>query len=102
MIFYNSDLHLVDNFGSLNHKKMGKVYQSGILTLFSLIAALTVQAQNKVTPDDSSPIKKPKMEVVLIDRFVVPSAAKTEFLERASINRKFIKSLPGFMGDNAY
>jgi len=42
------------------------------------------------------------MEVVLIDRFVVPTAAKSEFLERANINRQFIKSLPGFVGDNAY
>ena len=42
------------------------------------------------------------MEVVLIDRFVVPAAAKSEFLERANINRNFIKSLPGFIGDNAY
>ena len=42
------------------------------------------------------------MEVVLIDRFVIPAAAKSEFLERANINRKFIKALPGFVGDIAY
>lgn len=42
------------------------------------------------------------MQVVLIDRFVVPTAAKAEFLERANINRDFIKNLPGFVEDNAY
>ena len=42
------------------------------------------------------------MQLVLIDRFVVPSDAKTEFLQRMSINRNFIRKLPGFIGDAAY
>jgi heme-degrading monooxygenase HmoA len=80
---------------------MRKIYQAGVLLLFSAIA-ITAQAQNKVAPGRSSQSKKSKMEVVLIDRFVVPAAAKSEFLERANINRNFIKSLPGFVGDNVY
>jgi len=80
---------------------MRKIYQVGMLLLFSGIAVLT-HAQNKVSPDSISPSKKSKMEVVLIDRFVVPAAAKSEFLERANINRNFIKSLPGFVRDDAY
>lgn len=42
------------------------------------------------------------MEVVLIDRFVIPASAKSEFLERTRFNRDFIKSLPGFVGDGVY
>ena len=72
-----------------------------MLLLFSVIT-LTVKAQSKVNPDSNSLSKKSKMEVILIDRFVIPAAAKSEFLERANINRKFIKALPGFVGDNAY
>ncbi|MDO3626623.1 antibiotic biosynthesis monooxygenase [Mucilaginibacter sp. BT774] len=80
---------------------MRKICQAGMLLLFS-VTALAAQAQNKVSPDNSSQSKKSKMEVILIDRFVMPRAAKSEFLERANINRKFIKALPGFVGDNAY
>jgi heme-degrading monooxygenase HmoA len=82
-------------------KKMRKIYQAGMTLLFSAIA-VTAQAQNKVIPDSISQSKKSKMEVILIDRFVIPTAAKSEFLERANINRKFIKTLPGFLGDNVY
>jgi len=42
------------------------------------------------------------MKVVLIDRFVVPSASKAQFLERMKMNRDFIKTLPGFVEDSAY
>jgi heme-degrading monooxygenase HmoA len=80
---------------------MKKVYQTGALILFSAIA-IKAHAQNKVASDSSLQSKKSKMEVILIDRFIVPAASKAEFLERASTNRKYIKSLPGFMGDNAY
>ena len=37
-----------------------------------------------------------------IDKFLVPPAAKEEFLERMSINRKFLRQLPGFIEDAAY
>ena len=80
---------------------MRQIYQAGMLLLFSA-TTLETQAQIKMSPDSNSLSKKSKMEVVLIDRFVVPAAAKSEFLERANINRNFIKSLPGFIGDNAY
>jgi len=42
------------------------------------------------------------MKQVLIDRFIVPSGAVTEFLNRMKINRQFIRQLPGFVEDNAY
>ena len=42
------------------------------------------------------------MQLVFIDRFVVPNTAKAEFLERMKINRDFIKTLPGFVDDSAY
>lgn len=40
--------------------------------------------------------------VQFIDKFFVPAAAKKEFYERMSINRAFIKTLPGFIVDAAY
>lgn len=43
----------------------------------------------------NSPGKKSNMQLVFIDRFVVPNTAKAEFLERMKINRDFIKTLPG-------
>jgi predicted ester cyclase len=45
--------------------------------------------------------KAGKDQVRFIDKFLVPAAAKKEFYERMSINRNFIKKLPGFMEDVA-
>lgn len=42
------------------------------------------------------------MKQVFIDKFFVPAGAIQEFTERMNINRNFIKTLPGFMGDSAY
>lgn len=41
-------------------------------------------------------------EVSFIDRFIVPTASLKEFMERVSINRKLINTLPGFIQDHAY
>lgn len=77
------------------------IYQTGLVLLL-IASGVTAQAQNKNTPGSNSPGKKSNMQVVLIDRFVVPAGAKAEFLESANINRDFIKHLPGFVEDNAY
>lgn len=42
------------------------------------------------------------MNQILIDRFEFPQEAKEVFLERVKINREFIKTIPGFLGDEAY
>ncbi len=39
---------------------------------------------------------------IFIDRFTVPANAKQEFFERMKYNRDFIKTMPGFIEDNAY
>ena len=39
---------------------------------------------------------------ILIDKFIVPKEAKQEFMERMTINRNFIKQLPGFVQDAVY
>lgn len=41
-------------------------------------------------------------QVSFIDKFVVPEKGVTEFLDRVTVNRKFIKNLQGFIRDNAY
>jgi steroid delta-isomerase-like uncharacterized protein len=43
-----------------------------------------------------------KDQVNFIDKFFIPAAAKTEFYERMRINRTFIRTLPGFIKDEAY
>jgi len=40
--------------------------------------------------------------VFFIDKFVIPATAREEFMKRAGYNRNFIKTLPGFIHDNAY
>ena len=40
--------------------------------------------------------------LILIDKFIVPLQAREEFVERMSVNRSFIKTLPGFVEDTAY
>jgi steroid delta-isomerase-like uncharacterized protein len=46
--------------------------------------------------------KGTSQQVRFIDKFIVPAEAKTEFLERVTINRNFIRVLPGFVEDAAY
>ncbi len=46
--------------------------------------------------------KQDSPEQIFIDKFLVPQNAVQEFSERMSINRNFIKKLPGFIADNAY
>lgn len=41
-------------------------------------------------------------QVQFIDKFVVPAAARQEFMDRVHINRRFIKTLNGFVEDAAY
>lgn len=68
-----------------------------------LLCLVTIQAQNndKVSSEKSSE-KGVKMNQILIDRFIVPTAAKDEFLQRMKINRQFIKTMPGFIKDTVY
>jgi hypothetical protein len=42
------------------------------------------------------------MKQIFIDKFFVPQPAIREFTERMSINRSFIRTLPGFITDAAY
>lgn len=61
--------------------------------------------QLEVLPLDLSLLsnkKSNKNKVSFIDKFFVPAAAKKEFHERMSINRSFIKNLPGFLEDVVY
>jgi len=43
-----------------------------------------------------------KDQVNLIDKFLVPPAGKAEFYERMHMNRSLLKTLPGFIKDEAY
>jgi heme-degrading monooxygenase HmoA len=39
---------------------------------------------------------------IFIDRFVVPERSSAEFFERMNINRQLLKTLTGFVEDQAY
>jgi len=43
-----------------------------------------------------------KNHINFIDKFFIPASARPEFYKRMSINRNFIKKLPGFIEDAAY
>ncbi len=61
--------------------------------------------QLEVLPQDIAqiPSKQTRQaQVRFIDKFVVPAAAKEEFMKRTQINREFIKGLPGFIEDEIY
>ena len=61
--------------------------------------------QLEVVPLDLSLLSNKKVykdKVSFIDKFFVPAAAINEFYERMSINRNFIKGLPGFIEDEVY
>ena len=54
-------------------------------------------------PADLTSLAPPqKGEINFIDKFFVPAEAIGEFHERTHINRRFIKTLPGFITDAAY
>ena len=42
------------------------------------------------------------MEQIFIDRFTMPENALPEFTERMEFNRNFLRTLPGFIRDDAY
>lgn len=73
---------------------------AGTVCLIMLSSFLQAQTNNT---NQQTEIKKSKnMNKYFIDKFVVPAAAKHEFLERMQISRDFITKLAGFMGDAIY
>ncbi|NLR78335.1 SnoaL-like domain-containing protein [Chitinophaga eiseniae] len=55
----------------------------------------------QVLPPVLPPRQHPQ-QVAFIDKFLVPPAAIAAFRERTGINRRMIKTLPGFISDAAY
>ncbi len=51
---------------------------------------------------DVSSAKKSNMQQILIDKFIVPTEAKEEFLPRLRANLDLIKKQPGFIETTAY
>ncbi|NLU92459.1 ester cyclase [Chitinophaga sp. Ak27] len=74
----------------------GKVSHAEILTdRLGFLQAL--QVLPPVLPSPPHP-----QQVAFIDKFLVPAAAIAAFRERTGINRRMIKTLPGFISDAAY
>ncbi len=70
---------------------MKAVFLMGIICM--VLPGYHLQAQTR---------KQDTMQQIFIDRFTVPATAVQEFTERLTINRNFIKKLPGFIRDAAY
>lgn len=82
---------------------MKTIWKYGIFGGLILLLGLSANAQDGgKTGSGNSNNKSSEMKQILIDRFVVPAAAREEFLRRMKINRDFIKNLPGFIEDAAY
>lgn len=79
--------------------KQGKIIKSFVQT-----DRLGFLQQLEAVPLDLALLSKETQNeyVYFIDKFLVPAQAKPEFLQRANINRNYIKTLPGFIEDAAY
>lgn len=80
--------------------KDGKVISTKVLT-----DRIHFLQELEVLPADINVVinkKANKEQVNFIDKFFVPGTAIKEFKERVTINREFIKKLPGFIEDAAY
>lgn len=53
-------------------------------------------------PADQTGLAPQKTNINFIDKFLVPAAGIAEFRERTRINRSLLRTLPGFIHDNAY
>ncbi len=58
-----------------------------------------LQQLGELPTDLSSPAKSSDSSVYFVDKFVIPAQAEEEFVRQMEYNRKFIKTLPGFIGD---
>jgi predicted ester cyclase/heme-degrading monooxygenase HmoA len=76
-----------------------KIIAAGVLT-----DRLGFLQDLSVLPADISSVaaKNTKDALRLIDKFFVPADAKKEFLQRMANNRNFLRTLPGFIKDEAY
>jgi heme-degrading monooxygenase HmoA len=79
----------------------------GMYTLLSAILLLggiarAQEINNETKTKKMATIQKNGEMICFIDKFFVPAAAKAEFYERMRINRSLIKTLPGFLKDEAY
>jgi predicted ester cyclase len=80
--------------------KAGKVISTKVLT-----DRVHFLQELEILPADINVVinkKAHKDQVNFIDKFFVPAGAIKEFKERVTINRAFIKKLPGFIEDAAY
>jgi heme-degrading monooxygenase HmoA len=82
-----------------------KLISVPIILITLLISAVSV-AQEKANQRFINPKDEKKMDTtvrkIFIDKFFVPKNAKKEFDNRMKINRNFIRTLAGFIEDNAY
>jgi predicted ester cyclase/heme-degrading monooxygenase HmoA len=81
-----------------------KLQKDKIITAQVLTDRLGFLQELGVPPPDISSIARQstKEAVRFIDKFFVPADVKKEFLQRIAYNRNFLRTLPGFIKDEAY
>ena len=98
----------------LQYPATGKAITNDGMAIFSFrngrISSSTVQTDrlgfllnmDAITPDILAGPAAAAEHVYFIDKFFIPAAAIGEFTERMSINRTFLRTLPGFVRDDAF
>ncbi|RKR09930.1 hypothetical protein C8C83_1591 [Flavobacterium sp. 90] len=70
--------------------------------IFLTLFGYKTNAQSATINSEIETKKSENMQQIFIDKFIVPEQSKQEFLERVTINRNFIRTLNGFIKDEAY
>lgn len=82
-----------------------------VLCLFSADPAYPKSSHNRITffdmntPETIPPPPQTSAQdsvVCFVDRFVVPPDSRDAFITRMQLNRRFIRTLPGFIHDTVY
>lgn len=73
-----------------------------ITTGLAVLLAITFVAGHTTHRYSNTTVMTDSTNRILIDRFVIPAAAREAFLQRMKNNRQFIVTQPGFINDEVY
>jgi hypothetical protein len=78
---------------------MKRLGTGGMILLFTMLGGIRM---SMAQTDEQGVTRGGSMRKIHIDRFVLPEAGVPEFLSQMKVNREFIRTLPGFLGDSAF
>ncbi|MES2389916.1 MAG: hypothetical protein V4543_18080 [Bacteroidota bacterium] len=87
----------------MNLQNLSRLIACAVFTLlFSISANAQSTKANEKSTAKKAEAEPANIQQVLIDKFMIPSASLADFKARMAVNRKFIKTLPGFVKDDVY